>query len=60
MPGWLQPAAKISPVTVTVDTIRGLSLGGAVSTDFWKSIAWMSGLLAIFVPLAVYRYRHTS
>ena len=60
MAGWLEAFAEVSPVTVTVDTIRGLSLGGAVATPLWQSLAWMSGILVVFVPLAVYRYRHTT
>ncbi len=57
MPGWLEVYAEISPVTVTVDTLRGLALGGPVATNLWKSFAWMGAILAIFVPLAVKRYQ---
>ena len=57
MPGWLQAFAKINPVTVTVDTVRALSLGGEVITPLWKCFAWIGGILAIFLPLAVMRYR---
>ena len=60
MPGWLEAYAEISPVTVTVDTLRGLSLGGPVATPLWKSLAWMAGVLAVFVPLAIRRYRRMS
>jgi ABC transporter DrrB family efflux protein len=58
MPGWLQAFAKINPVTVTVDTVRALSLGGEVLTPLWKCMAWIGGILVIFLPLAVRRYRH--
>lgn len=57
MPGWLQAFARISPVTVTVDALRAFSLGGPVATPLWKSLAWISAILAVFAPLAVYRYR---
>ena len=57
MPGWLQAFAKISPVTVTVDALRAFSLGGPVATPLWKSLAWIGAILAVFAPLAVYRYR---
>ena len=60
MPGWLEVYAEISPVTVTVDTLRGLALGGPVATNLWKSFAWMGAILAIFVPLAVRRYQTIS
>jgi ABC-2 type transport system permease protein/oleandomycin transport system permease protein len=59
MPDWLQAFAEISPVTVTVDTVRALSLGGDVASSLWKSLAWMAGILLVFVPLAVYQYRRT-
>jgi len=57
MPGWLQAFAKINPVTVTVDTVRALCLGGGIITPLWKSFAWIGGILLIFLPLAVMRYR---
>ncbi len=57
MPGWLQAFAEINPITVTVDSIRALVLGGPIWTHLWKSLAWILGILAVFVPLAVNRYR---
>lgn len=60
MPGWLQAFAKVNPVTVTVDTVRALSLGGGVVTPLWKSLAWIGGILIVFFPLAVSRYRRIT
>jgi ABC transporter DrrB family efflux protein len=60
MPGWLQAFAKVNPVTLTVDTVRALSLGGEVTTHLWKSLASIGGILVIFLPLAVSRYRRMS
>jgi len=60
MPGWLQVYAEISPVTVTVDTLRALALGGEVTPSLWQSLAWMAGIVAVFAPLAIYRYRRIS
>jgi ABC-2 type transport system permease protein/oleandomycin transport system permease protein len=57
MPGWLQGFANINPITVTVNSIRALTLGGPVWIHLWKSLAWIAGILAVFVPLAVNRYR---
>ena len=56
MPGWLQAFVEINPVTVTVDTLRGLALGGPVAGPMWRSFAWMAGILAVVVPLAIRRY----
>lgn len=60
MPGWLQAFAGNQPVTVTVDAVRALMLGGAVSRPVLESLAWSLGLLAVFAPLAVRRYRRAQ
>jgi ABC transporter DrrB family efflux protein len=60
MPGWLQAFAKLNPITVTVDALRALCLGGPTSTHVWQAAAWIAGLLAITMPAAVARYRHTT
>lgn len=57
MPGWLQAFAEISPVTVTVDSVRALVLGGPLWTHLWKSLAWIAGILVVFIRLAIQRYR---
>jgi len=59
-PGWLQAFAKINPITVTVDALRVLCLGGPTSTAVWQAAAWIGGLLAVTVPAAVIRYRRTT
>lgn len=60
MPGWLQAFAKVNPITVTVDALRVLCLGGPTATRVWLALAWIVGLLLVTVPLAVWRYRHTT
>jgi ABC transporter DrrB family efflux protein len=60
MPGWLQAFAKANPVTVTVDALRVLCLGGPTATHVWQAVAWIAALLALAVPAAVARYRHTT
>ncbi|MEX0761727.1 MAG: ABC transporter permease [Dehalococcoidia bacterium] len=57
MPGWLQGFANINPVTVTVNAARGMAQGGEVGTYLWQSLAWTAAILAVFVPLAVTKYR---
>lgn len=57
MPGWLQVFAKINPVSPMVDTVRALSLGGNVSDSLWKILAWDAAIFAVFIPLALRRYR---
>ena len=60
MPSWLQPIAKISPVTLTADAARSFALIGGIPDSLWKSLAWIFGILAVFVPLSIWRYRRMS
>jgi ABC transporter DrrB family efflux protein len=60
MPGWLQAFAKVNPVTITVDALRALCLGGPTATHVWQALAWIAALLAVAVPTTVARYRHTT
>lgn len=49
--------ARHNPITYTVDTVRALALGQPVGNNVWYSLAWIAGLLIVFIPLAVNRYR---
>jgi ABC-type polysaccharide/polyol phosphate export permease len=69
MPGWLEAFAKVNPVTVVVNAVRALSLGsetatrlqgGTTFTHVWQALAWMIGLLVVFIPLAVRVYRKST
>ena len=60
LPSWLQPIAKASPVTLTADAARTLALTGGVPHSLWGSLAWIVGIVAVFVPLSVWRYRRMS
>lgn len=57
MPGWLQPFAENQPVSVTVSAVRSLVLGGPTAGNVIQALLWCAGILAIFAPLAVRRYR---
>lgn len=60
MPDGLQQFAKWSPVTVTVNAVRGLTNGGTYIPDVWYSLGWIALILACFVPLAIGLYRRSS
>jgi ABC transporter DrrB family efflux protein len=60
MPGWLQAFAEHQPVTVTVDAVRALTLGGPTTTAVLQALAWCLGILAVAAPLAVSRYRRAA
>ncbi len=59
MPGWLQVFAEHQPVSVTASAIRALFIGGPTTSYVLQSLAWCGGILLVFVPLAVARYRRT-
>lgn len=60
MPGWLQAFAKNQPVTIVIDEMRSLALGGPLGLHAWQSAAWLAGIAAVFVPLAVRAYRKAT
>jgi ABC transporter DrrB family efflux protein len=60
MPDWLQAFAKVSPITLTANTARSYALVGGVPSSLGGTAAWILGLLAVFIPLCVWRYRRMS
>jgi ABC transporter DrrB family efflux protein len=57
MPGWLQPFAEHQPVSVTASAARALVLGNPAGSYVLQSLAWIAGILLVFMPLSVWRYR---
>jgi ABC transporter DrrB family efflux protein len=60
MPSWLQTFAKLSPVTLTANAARSLALVPGTPSSLGGAIAWIAGLLAVFIPLSVWRYRRMT
>jgi ABC transporter DrrB family efflux protein len=60
MPDWLQAFAKVSPVTLTANTARGFALEGGIPSSLGGCTAWIVGILAVFIPLCVWRYRRMA
>jgi ABC transporter DrrB family efflux protein len=60
MPDWLQAFAKVSPVTLATNTARSYALSGGVPSSLGATAAVIAGLLAVFIPLCVWRYRRMS
>lgn len=56
MPGWLQAFAEVNPVTVAVDALRALTLGGPTAGHVWQALSLVGAVLAVTVPAAVVRY----
>jgi len=58
MPGALQAFADINPVTLVVDAARALMIGdGSALGPALGTVAWLVGLLLVFVPLSVRAFR---
>ncbi|HTU95119.1 MAG TPA: ABC transporter permease [Solirubrobacteraceae bacterium] len=58
MPGALHWFADINPVTLTVNAARALTIGdGPALGPALGTLAWLVGLLLVFVPLAVRAFR---
>lgn len=60
MPGWLQAFAKNQPVTIVIDTMRAMAIGGPIEANLVKSLIWLAAIFAVFVPLAIRAYRRAS
>jgi ABC transporter DrrB family efflux protein len=57
MPSWLQAIAENNPFTTVVDAMRALWVDGPAGNDIWAAVLWSIGLVAVFAPLSVARYR---
>jgi ABC-2 type transport system permease protein len=65
MPSWMRGFAENQPVTVMVNAVRTLTqghpaevlLGHPTSYFVIRSLLWSLGLVAVFAPLAVAKYR---
>ncbi len=60
LPSWLQAIAKVSPVTLTANAARSFALVPGTPSSLAGAIAWIAGLLAVFIPLSVWRYRRMT
>jgi len=65
MPGWLRWFATNQPIGAVINAQRALMLGGryvpgSVTGHVLVALAWCVGLLLVFAPLAVWRYRRIS
>jgi len=60
MPAWLQSFAHASPITLTADVARSYALTPGIPSSLGETAAWIGGVLAVFIPLCVWRYRRMS
>jgi oleandomycin transport system permease protein len=57
MPGWLQAWAKVNPVTILADAVRGLLNGTPSAGTITQALLWAAGIALVFAPLAVGRFK---
>ena len=59
MPSWLQVFARNQPVTQVVTAVRHLTRGGIENGNSYilHTLLWVFGILIVFVPIAVWRYK---
>jgi ABC transporter DrrB family efflux protein len=50
-------ADDVNPITQVVDAMRHFWLGAPAGHAVWAAFAWSIALIAIFAPLAVWKYR---
>jgi adenylate cyclase len=51
---------KNAEVAQEADAARNLALVGGVPHSLWGALAWIVGIVAVFVPLSIWRYRRLS
>ncbi|MDI9916929.1 ABC transporter permease [Rhodococcus sp. IEGM 1379] len=59
-PVWLQPVIAAQPMSVAVEAMRGMSLGGPVLEPVLKTFAWSFGMIAVFLYPAIRGYRRAA
>lgn len=67
MPGWMQAFADHQPLTYMVDAVRALTQGPAAEGMLGhpagyfiaRSLLWAAGIILVFAPLAVAKYRRS-
>lgn len=57
MPPVVQAIAEVNPITLCVDAVRALTIGGDATGPVLGTLAWLAGLSLVFIPFAVARYR---
>jgi ABC transporter DrrB family efflux protein len=53
-------AEDINPFSLWVDALRHLFIGTPIDNQLWLGLIWAIGIVVVFAPLAVRRYRTVS
>jgi ABC-2 type transport system permease protein/oleandomycin transport system permease protein len=57
MPGWLQAFANNQPMSIFIEALRSLAVGGPLALHLWESAVWLAGIFVVFGALAGRAYR---
>lgn len=57
MPGWLQAFANNQPISILVNAMRALAIGGPTAGYVIKSLIWSAVILAVLAPYAARKFR---
>src|SRR4051794_2096405 len=60
MPDALKWFAEENPFTIVVNARRALWVGAPAGNNVWGAFVWSFVILAVFAPLAVWRYRRAA
>ncbi len=60
MPDWLRAFAENQPVSIVASTVRDLMTGTVNGDEITTSLAWIIGIVVVFMPLAVWRYARVA
>lgn len=59
-PGWIQPVVEHQPLTLAIEAMKGLSLGGPVQGPLIGTLLWSGGAIALFAIPAALGYNKAS
>ena len=57
---WLRTFAENQPVSVVANTVRDLMTGTVNPDEIVLSLLWIAGIVAVFLPMAVWRYARVA
>lgn len=60
MPQWLRWIAENQPITPIIETIRGLLMGTALTTQPWWALGWCGTILAVAIGWGAWIYRRKA
>ncbi len=60
LPTVLKFIATISPITMTIDAVRGLTSGSGAFPDVWYALLWIVGITAVFSTLSVRLFKRNT